>query len=59
MLLWDLFALTNSHRSVETWQTNYRDLGRTDMTPANLRQRHTDWGVERLVRYRVEQDIPC
>ena len=59
MLLWDLFALANSHRSVETWQTNYLDLGRTDMTATNLRQRHTDWGAERLVRYRVEQDIPC
>jgi aminoglycoside phosphotransferase (APT) family kinase protein len=56
MLLWDLFAVTNSHHSVESWQTNYHDLGRTDMTAANLRQRHTSWGADRLARCRREQE---
>ncbi|AUG76467.1 hypothetical protein CFP65_1579 [Kitasatospora sp. MMS16-BH015] len=46
--LWDLFALTNSHRSVETWVPNYRDLGRADLTAAELRTRHTAWGERRL-----------
>lgn len=46
--LWDLFALTNSHRTVETWLPNYHDLGRTDLTAADLRQRHTDWSTASL-----------
>jgi hypothetical protein len=28
---------------VETWVPNYRDLGRTDLTAAQLRSRHTEW----------------
>jgi aminoglycoside phosphotransferase (APT) family kinase protein len=50
--LWDLFALTNSHRSVETWLPNYHDLGRADLTAADLRERHTQWTVECLARFR-------
>ncbi|HEX4223685.1 MAG TPA: aminoglycoside phosphotransferase family protein [Pseudonocardiaceae bacterium] len=40
---WDDFALANSRRSVETWLPNYHDLGRTDLTAADLRARHTAW----------------
>ncbi|WP_433891171.1 phosphotransferase family protein [Streptomyces sp. CA-111067] len=49
--LWDLFALANSHRSVETWLPNYHDLGRTDLTAAGLRRRHTDWTAARLATW--------
>ncbi|WP_377267897.1 hypothetical protein [Peterkaempfera sp. SMS 1(5)a] len=56
--LWDLFAPISSHRSVETWLPNHHDLGHTDITAAELRRRHTDWGPERLARHRVEQDTP-
>ncbi len=48
--LWDLFALASSHHIVETWQPNYHDLGRTDLTSAELRRRHTAWTQERLAR---------
>ncbi|MEV4259251.1 phosphotransferase, partial [Spirillospora sp. NPDC049652] len=40
---WDLFAVRNSHAWVETWTDNYVPLGRTDLTPAALRARHTAW----------------
>jgi aminoglycoside phosphotransferase (APT) family kinase protein len=53
--LWDLFALANSHRTVETWLPNHHDLGRTDLTAAGLRNRHTAWAQERLARYRIGQ----
>ncbi len=53
LALWDLFALTNSHRSVETWLPNYHDLGRTDLTAAALRERHSDWTTRVLSRYDV------
>ncbi|TDD38824.1 aminoglycoside phosphotransferase family protein [Actinomadura sp. KC06] len=46
--LWDVFALTNSHNSVETWLPNYHDLGRTDLTSEDLRKRHTAWTDQRL-----------
>ena len=46
--LWDLFACTNSHPTVETWLPNYHDLGRRDLTAALLRQRHTGWAHERV-----------
>ncbi|MEH1165268.1 aminoglycoside phosphotransferase family protein [Micromonospora sp. CPCC 205539] len=52
MPLWDLFALSNSHRAVETWLPNYHDLDRTDLTAADLRDRHTAWTTECLARYR-------
>ena len=42
-LLWDLWAIARSHDIVETWVPNYRDLGRTDLTAARLRSRHTEW----------------
>ncbi|WP_149264683.1 phosphotransferase family protein [Actinomadura sp. K4S16] len=48
LALWDVFALTNSHRTVETWLPNYTDLGRTDLTSKDLRERHTAWTEERL-----------
>ncbi len=48
LALWDVFALTNSQHSVETWLPNYRDLGRTDLTAQDLRDRHNAWTEERL-----------
>ncbi|GLY23395.1 aminoglycoside phosphotransferase family protein [Micromonospora sp. NBRC 101691] len=56
LALWDLFAVRNSHRGVETWLPNYHDLGRTDLTAADLRERHTSWTQECLARYRAEQE---
>jgi hypothetical protein len=47
-VLWDLFALAHSQRSVETWVPNYHDLGRTDLSAAELRRRHTAWTDNRL-----------
>ena len=49
--LWDLFALTNSHRTVDTWVPDYHDLGRTNLSAADLRQRHTDWTTARLANW--------
>ncbi|MFG2818438.1 phosphotransferase family protein [Kitasatospora sp. NPDC048365] len=51
LALWDLFALANSHRSVETWLPNYHDLGRIDLTTADLRARHTAWTTHRLAAH--------
>ncbi|MFD1079343.1 phosphotransferase family protein [Longispora fulva] len=48
MAAWDLFALGNSHTAVEGWLPNYHDLGRADMTSADLRARHTAWLDDRL-----------
>jgi hypothetical protein len=42
-LVWDLWAVARSHAQVESWAANYRDLGRTDLTAAELRKRHTAW----------------
>jgi aminoglycoside phosphotransferase (APT) family kinase protein len=42
-LVWDLWAVARSHAQVESWAPNYRDLGRTDLTAAELRKRHTAW----------------
>jgi aminoglycoside phosphotransferase (APT) family kinase protein len=56
--LWDLFALKNSYRTVETWLPNYHDLGRLDLTAAELRRRHTVWTNECLTRYEIEQGPP-
>ncbi|SNY47147.1 phosphotransferase family protein [Paractinoplanes atraurantiacus] len=53
--LWDLFALTNAHHTVETWHPNYAGLGRDDLTPAELRSRHTAWTRTRLSRYQQGQ----
>ncbi|WP_034093234.1 phosphotransferase family protein [Streptacidiphilus albus] len=52
-ILWDLFALTNSHHGVETWLPNYHDLGRTGLKAVDLRSRHTAWTDERLACYRA------
>ena len=41
--LWDLWALARSYRDVEEWVDNYRDLGRADLTAAELRRRHEAW----------------
>jgi aminoglycoside phosphotransferase (APT) family kinase protein len=49
---WDLFALAHSRETVETWLPNYHDLGRTDLTAAGLRSRHTQWTQDRLVVHR-------
>ena len=40
--LWDLFALSNSYRSVETWLPDYHDLGRGDLSAADVRERQAD-----------------
>ena len=55
LALWDLYALENSYQSVETWLPNYHDLGRTDLTQAHLRNRHTGWMQECLARYRTSR----
>lgn len=41
--LWDLWTIARSHVGVEDWVPNYRDLGRLDLTAAELRRRHTTW----------------
>jgi aminoglycoside phosphotransferase (APT) family kinase protein len=46
--LWDLWAAAQSHAYVDTWMPNYRDLGRTDLTAAELRRRHAAWTARRL-----------
>jgi aminoglycoside phosphotransferase (APT) family kinase protein len=42
-LLWDLWAVARSYEMVETWVPNYLELGRADLTAAELRTRHTAW----------------
>jgi aminoglycoside phosphotransferase (APT) family kinase protein len=49
-LLWDLWAVARSDEIVETWVPNYRDLGRTDLTAARLRSRHTAWTQHLLAK---------
>lgn len=49
-LLWDLWAVARSHEIVETWVPNYRDLGRTDLTAAQLRSRHAAWTAHLLAK---------
>jgi aminoglycoside phosphotransferase len=48
--LWDLWAAARSDDVVETWVPNYRDLGRTDLTAGELRQRHRAWTDSAMVR---------
>jgi aminoglycoside phosphotransferase (APT) family kinase protein len=50
-LLWDLWAVARSHQIVEDWMPNYCDLGRTDLTAAELRNRHSAW-TQRLLASR-------
>ena len=46
--LWDLWALARSYEHVETWAANYGPLGRSDLTEAELRHRHTEWTTRLL-----------
>ncbi len=46
--LWDLWAAARSDATVQTWVPNYRDLGRADLTAAELRRRHAAWTARRL-----------
>ncbi len=57
-LLWDLWAVARSHRAVETWVPNYRDLGRADLTASELRRRHAAW-TERLIRRFLASQDPA
>jgi aminoglycoside phosphotransferase (APT) family kinase protein len=43
LLLADLWAVARSHDSVTSWVPNYSDLGRTDLTAAELGDRHAAW----------------
>jgi aminoglycoside phosphotransferase (APT) family kinase protein len=49
-VLWDLWAVARSHEMVETWEPNYHDLGRTDLTATELRNRHTSWTEHSLAK---------
>jgi aminoglycoside phosphotransferase (APT) family kinase protein len=48
LLLCDLWAAARSHLDVEDWVPNYRDLGRRDLTAAELRERHRAWTAHLL-----------
>lgn len=58
VVLWDLFALASSYGTVEAWQPNYHDLGRTDLTAAALREGHSRWTEQCLARYRAGPGTP-
>jgi aminoglycoside phosphotransferase (APT) family kinase protein len=47
--LWDGWAAARSHHTVETWEPNYRPLGRPDLDRDELRRRHSQW-TSRLVQ---------
>jgi aminoglycoside phosphotransferase (APT) family kinase protein len=49
-LPWDLWAVARSHRDVESWAASFGDLGRSDLTAAELRRRHTAWTSSLLAR---------
>jgi aminoglycoside phosphotransferase (APT) family kinase protein len=49
-LSWDLWAVARSHRDVETWAASFTDLGRSDLTAAELRGRHAAWTTSLLAR---------
>jgi aminoglycoside phosphotransferase (APT) family kinase protein len=49
-VLWDLWAVARSHEMVESWVPNYHDLGRTDLTATELRNRHTSWTEHLLAK---------
>ena len=51
-LLWDLWAVARSHQIIEEWVPNYRDLGRSDLTATELRNRHTAWTAHLLANRR-------
>jgi aminoglycoside phosphotransferase (APT) family kinase protein len=42
-LLADLWAVARSHSQVESWDQNYLELGRRDLTAPVLRERHAAW----------------
>ena len=42
-VLWDGWALADSHDVVESWAPNYAPLGRVDLTGQELRRRHSQW----------------
>jgi aminoglycoside phosphotransferase (APT) family kinase protein len=41
--LWDGWALARAHDVVDSWTPNYAPLGRPDLTPEELRGRHSRW----------------
>jgi aminoglycoside phosphotransferase (APT) family kinase protein len=41
--IWDLWAAARSYTIIESWEPNYRPLGREDLTARELRHRHTEW----------------
>lgn len=43
--LWDGWALARSHDIVESWDANYRPLGRADLDKRELRRRHARWTI--------------
>ena len=49
-LPWDLWAAARSHQDVGTWAASFADLGRSDLTAAELRARHTAWTTSLLAR---------
>jgi aminoglycoside phosphotransferase (APT) family kinase protein len=50
LALSDEWAVARSHDMVETWTPNYAPLGRADLTPAELRRRHSRWTARLLER---------
>ena len=50
LLLSDLWAAARSDRIVDSWDANYRDLGRAGLTAAKLRRRHAAWTRQALAR---------
>jgi aminoglycoside phosphotransferase (APT) family kinase protein len=49
-LRWDLWSLARSHDIVGTWDGNYRDLGRPDLTAPVLQRAHAAWTAQLLAR---------
>ena len=45
---WDLQAAAHADDNVDTWSPNYRDIGRTELTPQLLRRRFDSWSVALL-----------
>ncbi len=41
--LWDGWALARSQEIVESWDANYKPLGRADLDEGELRRRHAQW----------------
>jgi aminoglycoside phosphotransferase (APT) family kinase protein len=48
--LWDMWAIARSFTIVESWDGNYRPLGRDDLTASELRRRHTQWTTRRIAQ---------